>query len=154
MKPAAIYVILLMLKYIHILLLSCCALCAREGIEKLGQLDDYRREVNGAYLRALSPIYARGLETTADEKTAFVTAALDLKKLQEYMCPTFGKRLSIDSSRANAESGNRELERLYGIMKKAKIRTSLPITREEIRESQAFLDAFAEAMRLPVVFNN
>lgn len=136
------------------LIFLSCVLCAQENIETLGQLDDYRRQVNGAYLKALNPVYNQGEKVTSDERAAFVDAAKALQKLQDYMCPTYGKRLAIIKERANLELNNKELERLYKIMKDAKIATSLPATRAELNEAQKFLDAFAKAMQLPVVFTN
>jgi hypothetical protein len=142
------------MKAILLLVFTCCAAVAQENIETLSQLDDYRRQVNGDYLKALRPVYVKGVEATPDEKTQFIAAALNLKKLQKYMCPTYGKRLAINNERANPVLNNKELERLYRIMKNAKISTSLPATRAELNEAQQFLDAFAKAMQLPVIFTN
>ena len=142
------------MKHALALLLLSCVLCAQENFETLGQLDDYRRQVNGAYLKAQNPIYNKAEKVSDDEKAAFVVAATALQKLQDYMCPTYGKRLAIMKERANLELNNKELERLYKIMKDAKIATSLPATRAELNEAQNFLDAFAKAMQLPVVFTN
>jgi hypothetical protein len=135
------------------LLLLCCATFAQENIETLKQLDDYRMKVNGAYLKALNPIYNKGEKASDDEKAAFVAAVADLKALQAYMCPQYGKKISINKDHANFVENDKKLDAFYKAMKEAKIKTSLPATRAELNEAQKFLDAFYKAMQLPVKFD-
>ncbi|MEY3812952.1 MAG: hypothetical protein RL495_899 [Verrucomicrobiota bacterium] len=142
------------MKAVLLLLFTCCTIVAQENIETLSQLDDYRRKISGPYLKALDPIYRKADKATDEEQSAFIAAAIDLKALKAYMCPTYGKRISINKYHANIVENDKRLEALYKIMKEAKIKTSLPATRAELNEAQKFLDAFYKAMQLPVVLNS
>lgn len=142
------------MKYLLALVLTCCALVAQEGIETLGQLNAYRLKVSGSYLKALRPIYDNAEKATDGEKAAFLAAVIELKALQSYMCPEYGKRISINKDYANFVENDKKLNSFHKIMKEAKIKTSLPATREELNEAQIFLDAFYKAMQLPVKFDS
>ena len=140
------------MKHALVLLLLCCVSFAQENIETLKQLDDYRLKVNGSYLKALHPIYNKGEKASDAEKAAFVAAVIDLKALQDYMCPPYGRKIDVRSDRANFMENDKKLDLFYKAMKEAKIKMSLPATRAELNEAQKFLDAFYGAMQLPVKF--
>jgi hypothetical protein len=142
------------MKHALALILACCAIVAQEGIETLGQLNTYRLKVNGSYLKAHRPIYDNAEKATDGEKAAFLAAVIELKALQSYMCPEYGKRISINKDYANFVENDKKLNSFYKVMKEAKIKTSLPATREELNEAQIFLDAFYKAMQLPVKFDS
>ena len=121
----------------------------RLRFESMSAFEEHRRKVCAAYLQASNAIYNKGESATKDEKAKFITAALELERLQTYV----GKRRPLFLKSDNAptmELNKGKLQEAYGKMAAAEIKTTLPATRAELNEASKYMNALGELMRLPV----
>jgi len=123
--------------------------------ESLSLFDTHRRNVCSAYLKAANAIYNKGEIASEEEKSAFVSAALELERLQAYVGKS--RRLSLDPQKSNAAMRDVNMEKisdLYAKMAAAKIATSLPASRAELNEASVYINALGQLMQLPVRLGN
>ena len=121
----------------------------RLRFESMSAFEEHRRKVCAAYLQASNAIYNKGESATKDEKAKFITAALELERLQTYV----GKRRPLFLKSDNAptmELNKGKLQEAYGKMAAAEIKTTLPATRAELNEASKYMNALGELMLLPV----
>lgn len=123
-------------------------------VSNLSQFNEIRRRIVSAYLKASSPIYNKGELASADERQAFVSAALELKSLQAF---TKKKPLRLKSAGRNdamAEINLSKIKDCYDRMSFANIKAEFPCTRSEQNEASKYISALNDLMSLPVDYGS
>jgi hypothetical protein len=118
--------------------------------ESLSLFDAHRKNVSSAYLKASSPIYSKGEGASDDEKAAFISAAAEVARLQNYIGKSRRLSLSSKSNAAMRAVNSEKMNECYAKMSAAKIAITLPATRAELNEASIYINALGQLMQLPV----
>lgn len=123
------------------------------AFDSLSAFDQYRKKVCSSYLGAAAPIYIKGQNATDSEKAAFMSAALEVERLQTYV----GRPRRIGSPagmRGNSLVLNtQKINECYEKMDASKIETTLPAAFDNFSGGLSFINALGQLMRLTVALN-
>jgi hypothetical protein len=123
------------------------------AFDSLSAFDQYRKKVCSSYLGAAAPIYIKGQNATDSEKAAFISAALEVERLQTYV----GRPRRIGSPagmRGNSLILNtQKINEYYEKMDAAKIETTLPAALDNFNGGLSFINALGQLMKLTVALN-
>lgn len=118
--------------------------------ESLSLFDEHRRKVCSEYIKASSPIYNKGDAATESEKEAFMAAAKELVRLQNYIGKSRRLGLSSKGNMAMRAINVEKMNEAYAKMASAKIATTLPATRTDLNAASVYINALGQLMQLPV----